>query len=246
MTLRGLLDVLRPDLQRAASGMWRSVGTVEAYRRWLLTSYDLVRATAPLLAEALAESVRRGETRLAWYFAEQVVEETGHDVWLAEDHAAAGGDPRALEGRVPSPAVARLAGAQYYYVRHAHPVALLGHIAVLEWNPPLPEAVERLTGRLRLPPDAFRTLTRHAELDVGHGAALERLLAELPLDEQQRRLVVTSALASAQGLVDLLADLTPPPRPAGGPPPGAAPCQDPQVPPGPDQPVPDPTLGADP
>ncbi|WP_129843478.1 iron-containing redox enzyme family protein [Streptomyces sp. RFCAC02] len=207
MTLRGLLDVVSPDLRRASAAMWRSVSTAAAYRRWLLTSHDLVRATSPLLADALAESVRRGETRLAAYFAEQAAEENGHEVWLAEDYAASGGSPGDLVDRVPSPAVARLAGAQYYYLRHAHPVALLGHIAVLEWNPPRPGADALLAGRTGLPPDAFRTLARHAELDLGHGAALERLLAELPLDAGRRRLVRTSALATAYGLVELLTEL---------------------------------------
>ncbi|MEV1008812.1 iron-containing redox enzyme family protein [Streptomyces sp. NPDC049881] len=241
-TLRGLLDLVRPDLARAATAMWRSVRTADAYRRWLLTSYDLVVATAPLLADALAESVRLGETELARYFAEQVTEEAGHDVWLAEDYAAAGGDPRDLAGRVPGAAVARLAGAQYYYVRHAHPVALLGHIAVLEWNPPLPGAAARLAERVGLPPEAFRTLAAHAELDLGHGAALERLLAGLPLDAGRRRLVTTSALASVRGLVELLAELTAPPAPPAATAAGETGPDRTR----PDRAAPDPTLGAAP
>jgi hypothetical protein len=206
MSLRSLMDVLAPDLRRASARMWRSLATVADYRAWLAVSHDLVRATGPLLSEALGESVRRGEPRLTAYFAAQAAEENAHDAWLRDDYAATGGDPRDLLERVPCPAAARLAGAQHYYLRHTHPVTLLGHIAVLEWNPPDPGLAPRLAARVGLPAEAFRTLARHAELDTGHGAALDRLLAELPLDERRRRLLTTSALTTAHGLVELLSD----------------------------------------
>ena len=38
--------------------------------------------------------------------------------------------------RPPAPAVAALVGAQYYWVLHHHPVALLGYIGLLEGYPP--------------------------------------------------------------------------------------------------------------
>jgi len=38
-------------------------------------------------------------------------------------------------------------GAQYYWIHHFHPVALLGYIAVLEGRPPSPTLVEELIER---------------------------------------------------------------------------------------------------
>lgn len=207
MTLRHVVDLVRPELSRAARRMWLAQPARERYLAWLLTTLDLVRATTPLLGEAITECVRRGEDALAAYFAEQLTQEQGHDRWLEEDFAAAGGQPAELTDRVPSPAAARLAGAQYYWLRHAHPVALTGHIAVLEWHPPDTGLVTLLRRRTGLPAAAFRTLARHAELDLDHGDRLDKLLAESPLPPRHQRLVTTSALTTAHGLIELMTDL---------------------------------------
>src|SRR5688500_20269354 len=90
------------------------------------------------------------------------------DLWMA-----AGGDLAELVQRIPEPAAARIAGAQYYWIRHAHPVALTGHIAVLEWHPPSPALVPDLMDRTSLPRQAFQTLALHAELEAEHGGRLE-------------------------------------------------------------------------
>ncbi|HWH01735.1 MAG TPA: iron-containing redox enzyme family protein [Pilimelia sp.] len=207
MTLRQVVELVRPQLGRAAARMWAAATSREWYLTWLATCHDLVRATAPLLAEAVTESVRRGEGRLAAYFADQVRAEFGHDAWLRADYAAAGGDPAELAQRVPAPAAARLVGAQHYWLRHAHPVALTGHIAVLEWHPPAPGLAAVLVRRTGLPAAAFSTLRRHAELDAAHGAELADLLAGMALTGPQQRLVTTSALTTAHGLVGLMTDL---------------------------------------
>ncbi|HET8659775.1 MAG TPA: iron-containing redox enzyme family protein [Micromonosporaceae bacterium] len=220
MTLQAVVSLVVRDLSRAAARMWQAEPARERYRAWLEISHDLLRATAPLLAEAVAECVRRGEGRLAAYYAEQLQEEYGHEDWVAQDYAAAGGDPAHLGQRVPAPVAARLAGAQYYWLRHAHPVALAGHIAVLEWHPPRPNLVPTLVRRTGLPRTAFSTLERHIDLDAGHGRRLEQALSGMDLPVQWRRLLTTSALTSAYGLVDLMADIaqgtTENPQPAGG------------------------------
>lgn len=203
MNLREVIGLVTPQLNLAAQRMWATVD----YHEWLATSYDLVRATAPLLSEALAECVRRGDGELVAYFGEQLTDEHGHDRWLEQDWAATGADPAALTARVPSPSAARLAGAQYYWIRHADPVALTGHIAVLEWHPPAAGLVAALMARTGLPRNAFRTLERHARLDAAHGPRLVKLLETMPLNESRRRLVTTSALTTAHGLVELMIEL---------------------------------------
>jgi hypothetical protein len=207
MMLHRLIGMLKPQLGQAARRMWTAEPALERYRDWLAVCYDLVRATEPLLAEAVAESQRRGELHLAAYFDEQLVEESGHDRWLEADWVAAGGELTELVQRIPEPAAARIAGAQYYWIRHAHPVALTGHIAVLEWHPPSPALVPDLMRRTGLPRQAFQTLALHAELDAEHGGRLERLLTELPLTAAQQRLTTTSAVTTAHGLVELMTDL---------------------------------------
>ena len=50
-------------------------------------------------------------------------------------------------------------------------------------------------------PEAFRTLSAHAELDLGHGDELFETVDRLPLTAQQAAVIGLSAMAS----VDLLA-----------------------------------------
>jgi hypothetical protein len=207
MTLRAVFSLVAPLLGRAAAVMWAAEPARERYRDWLLVCHDLVRATTPLLSLALAESVRRGEDDLAAYFADQLTAESGHDVWLEQDWAAAGFDPVRLTHRVPSPAAARLAGAQYYWIQHAHPAGLLGHIAVLEWLPPRPGLALELMARTGWPAAAFRTLTEHTSLDDDHGQRLDELLSGLDLTRIHQRLVTTSAMSTAQSLVELMMQL---------------------------------------
>ncbi len=205
--LRGVIGLVTPQLRRAAALMWAAEPAADRYRDWICASYDLVRATTPLLAQALAECVRLGEPDLAAYFAGQITDEFGHERWLEEDWAATGGNAATLLERVPRPAAARLAGTQYYWIHHAHPAALVGHIAVLEWLPPRPDLVADLMRRTGFGVDAFRTVARHGDLDTAHGQRLETLLARLPLTGIQHRLVTTSALTTALGLVELMTEL---------------------------------------
>jgi len=87
------------------------------------------------------------------------------------------------------PAVAALVGAQYYWVLHHHPVALLGYIGLLEGFPPSPGMIEDLRARTGYPADAFRTLVAHAELDPRHGDELFELVDTLPLTPEQSAVV---------------------------------------------------------
>ena len=56
--------------------------------------------------------------------------------WPTES-SATGTDPGEALDRIPSPKVAAMVGAQYYWLRHYHPVSLLGHITAIEgYHPP--------------------------------------------------------------------------------------------------------------
>lgn len=204
MRLRQVVALVAPHVGRAAARMWAGEPALDLYRDWLGAQYDLIRATVPLLREALWHT---DSEVLAGYFTDQLEAEAGHDHWVEDDWAAAGFAPDELTDRVPEPAVARLAGAQYYWIRHAHPLALLGHIAVLEWHPPRAELVPELMRRTGLPERAFGTLARHTELDTTHAAVLDDLLARLSLRTVHERLITTSAITTAHGLVELTTDI---------------------------------------
>jgi hypothetical protein len=92
--------------------------------------------------------------------------------------------------------VAALVGAQYYWLRHHHPVAFLGFVGVMEGYPPTDELVELLLERTGFPREAFTTFAEHGELDPGHRDHLDRTLDALPLTEQHEQVIAASALAT--------------------------------------------------
>jgi hypothetical protein len=131
---------------------------------------------------------------LAGYFPKHMVEERDHELWLLDDLAALGIDKRRVLDRVPNRAIASMVGAQYYWIFHAHPVALLGFFAVLEGHPPTIEHLRTVQRRTGLPAEAFRMLTYHADVDQEHAEELYALLDRLPLSDWHTELVGVSAL----------------------------------------------------
>ncbi|MEV8030542.1 iron-containing redox enzyme family protein [Streptomyces sp. NPDC002742] len=206
--LRLKIETVVPALAAAAQRAW-APPSPERYREFLAVCHMAIRATVPLLEFAVAECVARGRddavaARLAGYYRDQIAEERGHDTELLADFTAAGGDAALLLRRIPRPEIASLVGAQYYWTRHGHPVALIGHIAVLEGYPPPPVLLGRIRRSTGLPAAAFRTLARHAELDQLHRTALAELLDSLPLEDRHRSAAGIAALHSVQMLVATL------------------------------------------
>jgi Iron-containing redox enzyme len=164
--------------------------------------HQIIRATVPLTEAALecaralpeADPLRKPLTA---YLDEHVDEELHHDDGLLDDLESLGVSRAVALARFPSPAVATLVGAQYYWIHHHHPVAFLGYVALMEGYPPTPELLETLAARTGYPVEAFRTFDQHAELDPGHRDHLDRTLDALPLTERDESAIVASATTTA-------------------------------------------------
>lgn len=187
-------------------------GLRELWPDYLVLQHQIIRATVPLTEAALAEARRLDEPLgppLAGYLEEHVDEELGHDETLLGDLELLGRPRADVLGRMPAPTVAELVGSQYYWIRHHHPVAFLGFVALMEGYPPTPELVETLLERTGYPRDAFTTYLEHAELDPGHRDHLDRTLDELPLDAAHEEAIgisaITTAALAARSLQELLA-----------------------------------------
>ncbi|MEV6948592.1 iron-containing redox enzyme family protein [Streptomyces sp. NPDC051172] len=208
------LALAAPALGGAFDELWRP-GAAVLHARYLAYLYEmhaLVRASVPLMERAAVRCARTAPgdpvaEPLSAYLERHIEEERGHDAWLLEDLAMAGGDPAKTADRLPSSIVAELVGAQYYWIEHHHPVALLGYIRVLEGNAPALWLADRLAARTGLPAAAFRTVREHAELDGGHLADLEDLLDSLPLTPVHRTALAVSALRTADGVTRLFSYL---------------------------------------
>ena len=182
------------------------------YVDYLILLHTVVRASVPLMREAVErlEAIVHGDPLadgLRAYLEQHIEEEAGHDEWLLEDLETIGVHRRQVLSTFPSPHVAAAVGAQYYWIRHYHPVTLLGYIAVLEGDPPAPTTIRAWSDRTGFPPAAFRTLERHAAVDPIHNEDLDALIDALPLSERDVTCICTSALATLMSLTLALDDL---------------------------------------
>jgi len=180
---------------------------------YLLLIHQMIRASVPLLETARREAMRRDDDPvcrgLTDYLARHIEEEMHHDLWTAEDLESIGFERARIFGTNPPASVASLVGAQYYWVLHHHPVALLGYIALLEGNPPSPQSIDDLETQTGLPASAFRTMRLHATADPGHMAALDRFIDNLPIDDDQESLIAVSAAHTGASFGYCLSELQP-------------------------------------
>jgi hypothetical protein len=179
---------------------------------FLLRVYCAARASIGLMEAALRRASALAprdivSARLVEYYRRHIAEERDHPGWLLADLEALGVDRARTHSAPPSSAVAALVGAHYVWVELGHPVAALGHFAVLEGHPPSVRELERVRARTGLPRDAFRFLLAHAEIDPHHAAELFGLLDELPLSPAQSSLVGLSALHTVGGVSGVFAEL---------------------------------------
>ena len=160
------------------------------YVSFLMEAYHHVRHTVPLL-HCVRERV---PDRLAWLRNEldhYIEEETGHDQWILNDIAAAGGDRvTALQS---SPAIATEAMVAYAYdtVARGNPVGFFGMAFVLEGTSAslalnAADAIQRALG---LPGRALTYLRSHGELDQQHVGHLSGILERLSGPEDRAAVV---------------------------------------------------------
>jgi Iron-containing redox enzyme len=210
--LRRKLELVLPGLESAAARLCRHPAVRDLYPRYLVMSHGIIRASVPLMAAARDRcGALDGDpvaAAVAAYTDSHIPEERGHDEWLLEDLATLGVDRATVVSRPPSATVAALVGAQYYWIHHVHPVALLGYVMLLEGYPPSTSTVDELRARTGYDAPAFRTLLAHADLDPHHGDELDAVVDALPLTPEQRTLLGVSALCSAALLTEALGELT--------------------------------------
>jgi hypothetical protein len=182
--LRLKIELAMPALHAAGHRFFSYPHPDTAYREYLVTAHAVVRASVPLMEAALARARSMAHAdpvsaRLVSYLPEHILEEVDHDSWILEDLEWIGVERRTVLDRPPSQRVAALVGAQYYWIHHYHPAALLGYMAVLEGTPPSLTTVEQLIERTRFDRRAFRTIMEHADIDKRHGDEVFRLVDEL-------------------------------------------------------------------
>jgi hypothetical protein len=211
--LREKIELLLPVQLAAGRRLVDHPRVAELYPEYLITMHRVIRASVPLMEAARTRAAELPESDavaagLVEYLDEHIPEEAEHDEWLLEDLELLGRRRSSVLARAPSSTIAALVGAQYYWIFHYHPVALLGYIAVLEGYPPDPADVEVLAARTGFPTEAFRTLAAHAELDQHHRDELLEAIDALPLSEEQVDALGVSAVYTVHMTTRALEEIT--------------------------------------
>ena len=210
--VRERIGLAVPALSSRFGQLVKSPELATLFPDYLVLQHTVVRASVPLMQDAadrLAsfDAGDRLAADLRSYLVEHIREEAGHDEWLLEDLEVLGVGREEVLGMTPSPHVAAAVGAQYYWIRHHHPVAILGYIFVLEGYPPGLADLEGWRERTGLPFGAFRTLEEHAALDPSHNEDLDALLDRPALDDGHVSSICVSGLATVRSLALALDDL---------------------------------------
>jgi pyrroloquinoline quinone (PQQ) biosynthesis protein C len=210
--LRAKIHLAEPCLFAVSDRFWRHAQLAEIFPEFLFMMHCIIRSSVSLLNGAAESAERRADgdpvaREIAGYYKTHALEETHHDDWLLDDLVAIGGERSEVLARLPSPAVASLVGAQYYWALHVHPVALFGYLAVLEGNPSSVKELERIRKRHGLPAAGMRTMIKHARLDPHHRDEMYAQLDALPLTEDHSQLVALSAFHTIERLSDALQEI---------------------------------------
>ncbi len=133
--------------------------------------------TVPLMQHAKA----RLSDRQRWLepaFDEYIAEESGHELWILDDIAAAGGDADAVRTGEPRMATEFMVAYAYDFIQRVNPVGFFGMVFVLEGTSThlATAGAEAIARSLKLPPTCFRYLTSHGSLDIEHMRFFEPLV----------------------------------------------------------------------
>jgi hypothetical protein len=212
-TLREQVDSLLDVGRLLAAQLCEHPSISELYPALLVLEHTVVRATVPLLRTTEREALRRAAAgdRVAAAVVDHcrrhAVEELHDAESMLDDYAALDRDPDEVLLAMPSPTVAAMVGAVYYWVLHFHPAALLGYLVVLEGSPPSPALVEAMRAATGHPDSAFATLAHHAAVDPVHADELWDLLDALPFTAGQLQVLTATALHTADLQATALAEL---------------------------------------
>lgn len=163
------------------------------YLAFLAEAYHHVRHTVPLLM-ATGSRLPAHYEWLREAVAEYIEEELGHQEWILDDIAAAGGDADAVRHGVPGPATELMVAYAYDMVYRVNPVGFFGMVHVLEGTSIdiAQGAADAIRPVLGLPKNAFRYLYSHGALDQDHVKFFEGVMNRI-VDPDDQHCIIHSA-----------------------------------------------------
>ena len=165
----------------------------ETYIQYLHQAYHHVRHTVPLLM-ACGAALPDDKAFLRDALAEYIEEERGHEHWILNDIAAAGGDPEEAVKQPPLPETEFMVSYAYDFINRKNPVGFFGMVFVLEGTSTAlaTQGAKALARNLKLPERAFSYLLSHGALDISHMNFFANLVNGLE-DEEDRQAIIHMA-----------------------------------------------------
>lgn len=209
--LWGKIHLAERRLFAATHVFWKHSELASLLPGFLIQAHILMRSGLKLMAAARDRALVLPDDAvaraLAAYLDVHLAEELGHDAWLLDDIRTLGFEEREVVQARPCAAVVDLVGAQYFWMMHAHPVAIMGYLVLMEGYAPLAAQLEEIRVRTGAPASAFRCMMRHAEDDPEHLTELNRTLDDMDLSVEQSRAVGMCAFAAIEGLAAMFEEL---------------------------------------
>lgn len=152
-----LVDGLRGEISRTT------------YVAYLTEAYHHVSHTTRFLA-AMRAALPAEKRWLEPAIDEYIAEETGHEAWILNDIAAAGGDAAAARAARPNLETEVMIAYNYDYIARRNPVGFLGMVFMLESTSTqiASHGADAVRRKLDLPEAAFSYLYSHGALDIEH------------------------------------------------------------------------------
>lgn len=162
----------------------------KTYLAFLEQAYHHVKHTVPLMMAAGSRFSPEKES-LREALVEYVKEEVGHQEWILNDIAHAGGDAEAVRYGEPNFATEMMVAYAYDYVCRINPVGFFGMIFVLEGTSTAlaTNAADTIRQSLDLPQNCFSYLYSHGTLDIEHMKFLEQLVNQIPDEPDQQAII---------------------------------------------------------
>lgn len=158
----------------------------ETYIAYLTEAYHHVSHTVRFLMAA-GHRLSDSKKFLHKAIAEYIEEEIGHEEWILNDIAAAGGNKEAARNAVPNLETQVLIAYNYDYIARKNPVGFFGMVFMLESTSTqiANKGADAIKTSLNLPQKAFSYLYSHGELDISHMKFFEETVNKItdPADQ---------------------------------------------------------------
>ncbi|PZQ43282.1 MAG: biliverdin-producing heme oxygenase [Micavibrio aeruginosavorus] len=158
----------------------------ETYIAYLTQAYHHVRHTVRFMM-AMGVNLPENKKWLHDAISEYIEEEKGHEEWILNDIAAAGGDKEAARSAIPNLETQVLVAYNYDYIARKNPIGFLGMVFMLESTSIqiANNGADAVKAKLSLPQTAFTYLYSHGALDIEHLKFYENLVNKItdPADQ---------------------------------------------------------------